>query len=105
MPYGDASIGGLAFEDVSVESERHISRHGRIDSASDYLESMAWKTQRHGKCCADDFIDKDLGRANPSRVYDAANDTDRVSVRTDHDTFGFAVATLRQPHHRRSQRG
>jgi Rhodopirellula transposase DDE domain len=41
-----------------------------------------------------DFIDKDLGKANPYGVYDIAADTGWVSVGTDHDTAQFAVATI-----------
>ena len=43
-----------------------------------------------------DFVDKELGRANPSGVYDIANNTGWVSVGTDHDTASFAVATIRR---------
>lgn len=42
-----------------------------------------------------DFIDKELGRANPHGVYDIAADEARVSVGTDHDTSAFAVQTTR----------
>jgi len=41
-----------------------------------------------------DFIDPDLGKANPYGVYDIAADTGWVSVGTDHDTAAFAVATI-----------
>ena len=41
-----------------------------------------------------DFIDKDLGKANPYGVYDVANNTGWVSVGTDHDTAAFAVNTI-----------
>jgi len=41
-----------------------------------------------------DFIDPDLGKANPYGVYDVAADTGWVSVGTDHDTAEFAVATI-----------
>jgi len=41
-----------------------------------------------------DFIDKDLGKANPYGVYDIAADAGWVSVGTDHDTAQFAVATI-----------
>ena len=41
-----------------------------------------------------DFIDPDLGKANPYGVYDVAADTGWVSVGTDHDTAQFAVATI-----------
>jgi len=43
-----------------------------------------------------DFIDKDLGRANPYGVYDLASNTGWVSVGTDHDTASFAVETIRR---------
>ena len=43
-----------------------------------------------------DFVDKELGRANPYGVYDLANNTGWVSVGTDHDTASFAVATIRR---------
>lgn len=43
-----------------------------------------------------DFVDKELGRANPYGVYDLANNTGWVSVGTDHDTASFAVATIRK---------
>jgi len=43
-----------------------------------------------------DFVDKELGKANPYGVYDVAADTGWVSVGTDHDTAAFAVATIRR---------
>jgi hypothetical protein len=43
-----------------------------------------------------DFVDKELGRANPYGVYDLANNTGWVSVGTDHDTASFAVSTIRR---------
>lgn len=43
-----------------------------------------------------DFVDKELGRANPYGVYDIANNNAWVSVGTDHDTASFAVATIRR---------
>lgn len=43
-----------------------------------------------------DFVDKELGRANPYGVYDLASSTGWVSVGTDHDTASFAVATIRR---------
>ena len=42
-----------------------------------------------------DFIDRELGKANPYGVYDVAADTGWVSVGTDHDTAAFAVNTIR----------
>lgn len=42
-----------------------------------------------------DFIDPDLGKANPYGIYDVAANTGWVSVGTDHDTAAFAVNTVR----------
>lgn len=43
-----------------------------------------------------DFIDPDLGRANPYGVYDVGADQGWVSVGTDHDTAAFAVESIRR---------
>jgi transposase len=43
-----------------------------------------------------DFVDKELGRANPYGIYDVANNAGWVSVGTDHDTASFAVSTIRR---------
>jgi len=43
-----------------------------------------------------DFVDKELGRANPYGVYDLADNAGWVSVGTDHDTASFAVSTIRR---------
>ena len=43
-----------------------------------------------------DFIDPQLGRANPYGVYDLGSNSAWVSVGTDHDTSSFAVATIRR---------
>ena len=43
-----------------------------------------------------DFVNKDLGRANPYGVYDLAKNEGWVSVGTDHDTASFAVSTIRR---------
>lgn len=43
-----------------------------------------------------DFIDPELGRANPYGVYDIGRDSGWVSVGTDHETSAFAVQTIRR---------
>jgi transposase len=43
-----------------------------------------------------DFIDPELGRANPYGVYDVGADQGWVSVGTDHDTAAFAVESIRR---------
>ncbi len=42
-----------------------------------------------------DFLDKQLGKANPYGVYDVGANTGWVSVGTDHDTAAFAVNTIK----------
>lgn len=43
-----------------------------------------------------DFVDEELGRANPYGVYDIGDNVGWVSVGTDHDTASFAVDTIRR---------
>lgn len=43
-----------------------------------------------------DFVDDELGRANPYGVYDLGSNSAWVSVGTDHDTASFAVTTIRR---------
>jgi hypothetical protein len=43
-----------------------------------------------------DFVDPELGRANPYGVYGIGADEAWVSVGTDHDTSAFAVQTIRR---------
>jgi len=43
-----------------------------------------------------DFIDPELGRANPYGIYDIGTNTGWVSVGIDHDTSSFAVETIRR---------
>ncbi len=43
-----------------------------------------------------DFVDPELGRANPYGVYDLGDDSAWVSIGTDHDTAAFAVETIRR---------
>ena len=43
-----------------------------------------------------DFPDKEMGKAIPYGIYDVSANTGWVTVGTDHDTSGFAVATLRR---------
>ena len=50
-----------------------------------------------------DFIDKELGKANPYGVYDVGANTGWVSVGTDHDTAAFAVNTIATWWHKAGQ--
>lgn len=46
------------------------------------------------------FLDPDLGKANPYGIYDFGANTGWVCVGTDHDTAAVVVATLRCRFHR-----
>ncbi len=50
-----------------------------------------------------DFVNPELGRANPYGVYDIGADQGWVSVGTDHDTAAFAVQTIRRWWHSMGQ--
>jgi hypothetical protein len=43
-----------------------------------------------------DLAIPELGRANPSGIYDLAHNTGWVSVGVDHDTAAFAVESIRR---------
>jgi hypothetical protein len=43
-----------------------------------------------------DFIIPELGRVSPYGIYDLQSNTEWVNVGTDHDTAGFAVASIRR---------
>jgi len=43
-----------------------------------------------------DFVEKELGRANPYGVYEIADSSAWVGVGTDHDTASFVVSTIRR---------
>lgn len=43
-----------------------------------------------------DFVDPELGRANPYGIYDIGADQGWVNVGTDHDTAAFAVESIRR---------
>lgn len=57
----------------------------------------AWRPQGEPEAVkVHDFVDAELGRANPYGVYDLGSNSAWVSVGTDHDTASFAVATVRR---------
>jgi hypothetical protein len=55
-----------------------------------------WYKKRESPAVADhDFIPPDVPRAYPYGIYDLKTNTGFVNVGTDHDTSGFAVASIR----------
>jgi hypothetical protein len=75
---------------ISVDCKKKEVLGNLKNAGSDWLPS---KEPTHVKVY--DFIDKKLGKAIPYGVYDVTNNEGWVSVGIDHDTAGFAVATIR----------
>lgn len=56
-----------------------------------------WQPEGHPESVkVHDFVDEQLGRANPYGVYDLMHNEGWVSVGTDHDTASFAVESIRR---------
>ncbi|WP_027357688.1 ISAzo13 family transposase [Desulforegula conservatrix] len=94
------------FEYINTIAEEAISNGQPVISVDTKKKELVWQYKNGGKewrpqgdpekVNVYDFVDKELGRANPYGVYDLANNTGWVSVGTDHDTASFAVATIRR---------
>lgn len=55
----------------------------------------AWRPKKNPEPVrVHDFIDPELGKANPYGVYDLSRNTGWVSIGIDHDTASFAVKTI-----------
>jgi hypothetical protein len=94
------------FEYINARTEEAV-RHGQpVISVDTKKKELVGRFKNGGKAwCPQgepehvnvyDFVDKELGRANPYGVYDLANNAGWVSVGTDHDTASFAVSTIRR---------
>ncbi len=92
------------FEYINARTEEAV-RHGQpVISVDTKKKELVGRFKNGGKeWCPQgdpehvnvyDFVDKELGRANPYGVYDLANNAGWVSVETDHDTASFAVSTI-----------
>lgn len=94
------------FEYINTIAEKAISNGQPVISVDTKKKELVGQYKNGGKewrpqgdpekVNVYDFVDKELGRANPYGVYDLANNTGWVSVGTDHDTASFAVATIRR---------
>ncbi|MGR9108997.1 MAG: ISAzo13 family transposase [Gammaproteobacteria bacterium] len=94
------------FEFINAQTKRRISAGNPVISVDTKKKELVGAFKNNGTTWCPkgnpelvkvhDFIEKELGRANPYGVYDIANNTGWVSVGTDHDTASFAVETIRR---------
>jgi len=94
------------FEFISDQSKQQLTAGNPVISVDTKKKELVGAYKNNGTTwCPEgepelvkvhDFIDKELGRANPYGVYDVASNSGWVSVGTDHDTASFAVETIRR---------
>ena len=92
------------FQYLNDQAEQHLDAGNPVISVDTKKKELVGPFKNNGREISPagqpeqvkvhDFIDKDLGKANPYGVYDIAADVGWVSVGTDHDTAQFAVATI-----------
>ena len=102
---GDHPDRNAQFEYINAKVEAALSAQQPVISVDTKKKELVGQYKNGGKewrpqgqpedVKVHDFVDKELGRANPYGVYDLGNNSAWVSVGTDHDTASFAVATIR----------
>lgn len=102
---GDHPDRNAQFEYINGKVEAALSAEQPVISVDTKKKELVGRYKNGGKewrpqgqpedVKVHDFVDKELGRANPYGVYDLGNNSAWVSVGTDHDTASFAVATIR----------
>lgn len=102
---GDHPDRNAQFEYINAKVEAALSAEQPVISVDTKKKELVGQYKNGGKewrpqgqpedVKVHDFVDKELGRANPYGVYDLGNNSAWVSVGTDHDTASFAVATIR----------
>lgn len=103
---GDHPDRNAQFEYINAQAEDRLKRGEPVISVDTKKKELVGLFKNNGQTWrpegepeevnVHDFIDKELGRANPYGVYDLARDEGWVSVGTDHDTSAFAVQTIRR---------
>ena len=103
---GDHPDRNAQFEYINAQAEGRLKRGEPVISVDTNKKELVGLFKNNGQTWrpqgepeevkVHDFIDKELGRANPYGVYDLAQDEGWVSVGTDHDTSAFAVQTIRR---------
>jgi transposase len=96
----------LQFAYLNEQSEQHLAVGNPVISVDTKKKELVGEYKNGGrewrpagdpeKVKVHDFIDRELGKANPYGIYDVAADSGWVSVGTDHDTSAFAVETIRR---------
>lgn len=102
---GDHPDRNAQFEYINGKVEAALSAEQPVISVDTKKKELVGQYQNGGKewrpqgqpedVKVHDFVDQELGRANPYGVYDLGHNSAWVSVGTDHDTASFAVATIR----------
>lgn len=92
------------FEYINAQVEKALKHGQPVISVDTKKKELVGQFKNNGKewrpegdpekVNVHDFVNKELGRANPYGVYDLANNAGWVSVGTDHDTASFAVSTI-----------
>ena len=92
------------FEYINTQVEKALKHGQPVISVDTKKKELVGQFKNNGKewrpegdpekVNVHDFVNKELGRANPYGVYDLANNAGWVSVGTDHDTASFAVSTI-----------
>ena len=103
---GDHPDRNAQFEYINAQAEGRLKRGEPVISVDTKKKELVGLFKNNGQTWrpqgepeevkVHDFIDKELGRANPYGVYDLAQDEGWVSVGTDHDTSAFAVQSIRR---------
>ncbi|BAM07885.1 ISAzo13 family transposase [Leptospirillum ferrooxidans] len=103
---GDHPDRNAQFEYINAQAEDRLKRGEPVISVDTKKKELIGPFKNNGRTWRPqgdpeevnvyDFINKELGRANPYGVYDLAQDEGWVSVGTDHDTSAFAVQTIRR---------
>ena len=103
---GDHPDRNAQFEYINAQAEGRLKRGEPVISVDTKKKELVGLFKNNGQTWrpqgepeevkVHDFIDKELGRANPYGVYDLAQDEGWISVGTDHDTSAFAVQTIRR---------
>jgi hypothetical protein len=98
-PERDAQFGYL-----NEQAQQHLARGNAVISVDTKKKELVGEFKNAGRerhhagepeqVKVHDFIDRELGKANPYGLYDVATNTGWVSVGTDHDTASFAVNTI-----------
>ncbi|MBF0556608.1 MAG: ISAzo13 family transposase [Nitrospirae bacterium] len=94
------------FAYISMEVSKRLAQGDPVISVDTKKKELIGEFRNNGRTCrpqgtpekvkVHDFVDSQLGRANPYGVYDIGRNEGWVGVGTDHDTASFAVETIRR---------